>query len=45
MVRASYDEVIKPALEHCVKGAFRFPQIQRIPALTEGKRAVWQAVN
>lgn len=38
MVRASYTEIIEPALEHCMKGEDSLPEVQRIPALTEKKR-------
>ena len=38
MVRASYTDIFEPALEHCMKGVMRLPEMQRIPALTEEKR-------
>jgi hypothetical protein len=37
-VRASYTDIIEPALELCMKGVALLPEIQRIPALTEEKR-------
>jgi hypothetical protein len=38
LLKASYHDIIEPALEHCMNGVIELPKMQRNPALTEEKR-------
>jgi hypothetical protein len=44
-VKASYEDIIEPALEHCMKGNIKILQIQRITSVNGIKRTVVSAVN
>lgn len=45
MVRASYEEIMEPTLEHCMKWNLSFQEIQRRTGVNGFKRAVFIIAN
>lgn len=39
MVKASYEDVMEPVSEHCMKGAFGLPEVQRIAGVNSVKES------